>query len=202
MPLADSTVTGEGVVLAQRLEQLAGEGGVCIQGAAYETVPKRLPFSYRSLGEHQAKGFDEPVRVYAVSLNSGAAIPKPEAQVFPAPVSMPGLHDKPSIAVLPFTNLSADREQEYFSDGITEEIINAVVKIPGISVPARTSVFGYKGYQGDIREVGLDLGVAYLLEGSVRSQGDQVRVWVADRLGTGQQWAANGGQRCPAQCGS
>jgi len=81
-----------------------------------------------------------------------------------------------SIAILPFLNMSADEDQEYFSDGITEEIINAVVKIPGVSVPARTTVFAYKGHQGDLREVGETLGVAHILEGSIRSQGDQIRV--------------------------
>ena len=94
----------------------------------------------------------------------------------PDPVASTEMATAQSVAVLPFLNLSNDPEKEYFSDGITEEIINAVVKIPGISVPARTSVFGYKGHQGDIRAVGMELGVTHVLEGSVRSQGDQVRV--------------------------
>ena len=100
------------------------------------------------------------------------------------PADMPAVQAKapvqsqstPSVAVLPFVNMSANPEQEYFSDGITEEIINAVVKIPGISVPARTSVFGYKGHQGDVRQIGEELGVTHILEGSVRSQGQQVRI--------------------------
>ncbi len=96
--VADNTVTGEGIVLAQRLEQLAEPGGVCIQGAAYETLPKRLPFDYENLGEQQIKGFDESVRVYAVSLESGGVIPESQAVAQPE-TSAPDLPEKPSIAV-------------------------------------------------------------------------------------------------------
>jgi TolB-like protein len=108
----------------------------------------------------------------ADDVNEPAGSRSTQAASAPAAVSV---SDR-SVAVLPFINMSSDPEQEYFSDGITEEIINAVVKIPGISVPARTSVFGYKGHQGDIRAVGVELGVAHVLEGSIRSQGDQVRI--------------------------
>lgn len=173
--VADNTVTGEGVVLAQRLEQLAEPGGVGIQGAAYETIPKRLPFDYESIGERQVKGFDEPVRVYAVTLKPGGVIPEPEtpAQLEAVALDLP---EKPSIAVLPFTNMSSDSEQEYFSDGISEDIITALSKVSSLRVVARTSTFTYKGKDVDIKQVARDQGVRYVLEGSVRKAMNRVRV--------------------------
>ncbi len=123
--IADNTITGEGIVLAQRLEQLASAGGVCIQGAVYEAVPGRLPFDYESLGEQELKGFSEPVRAYAVSLKPGGAIPEPEAAARLDTLAL-DLPNKPSIVVLPFTNMSGDREQEYFSDGISEDLTTAL----------------------------------------------------------------------------
>ncbi len=174
--VADNTVTGEGIVLAQRLEQMAEHGGVCIQGATYETVPKRLPFEYENLGEHQVKGFDVPVRVYAVSLQPGGLIPESQkvAQLDTSPpLELP---DEPSIAVLPFTNMSGDPEQEFFSDGITEDIITALSKISALLVIARNSTFIYKGKAVDIKQVGRDQGVRYVLEGSVRKSGKRVRI--------------------------
>jgi len=123
-------------VLAQRLEQLAENGGVCIQGAAYETVPKRLPFEYENLGERQVKGFDEPVRVYAVSLQPGGVIPSIETSAQPE-AAVSSLPENPSIAVLPFTNMSGDTEQEYFSDGITEDIITELSRFRELRVMAR-----------------------------------------------------------------
>ncbi len=173
--IADNTVTGEGVVLAQRLEQLAKKGGVCIQGAAYETVPKRLPFKYENLGDHLVKGFDEPVRVYSVSLKPGGEIPEPNLKI-QLKIEALGSPKKPSIAVLPFTNMSSDNEQEFFSDGITEDIITALSKTSALAVIARNSTFTYKGKAVDVKQVGLDLGVHYILEGSVRKSGSRVRV--------------------------
>lgn len=173
--IADQTVTGAGVVLAQRLEQLAEQGGICIQGAAYETVPKRFPFSYRNLGEHHAKGFDEPVRVYAVCLKSGAIVPDPEGSARrDAPV--PELSNKPSIAVLPFTNMSGDPEQEYFSDGITEDIINALSHFRSFPVIARNSTFSYKGRAIPVQQIATELGARYVLEGTIRKAGDRLRI--------------------------
>lgn len=173
--IADNTVTGEGVVLAQRLEQLAKSGGVCIQGAAYETVPKRLPFKYENLGDHLVKGFDEPVRVYSVSLKPGGEILKPNLKIQPK-VEALGSPKKPSIAVLPFTNMSSDPEQEFFSDGISEDIITALSKTSALTVIARNSTFTYKSKAVDVKQVGRDLGVHYVLEGSVRKSGNRVRV--------------------------
>ncbi|MCP4409692.1 MAG: hypothetical protein GY807_18485 [Gammaproteobacteria bacterium] len=173
--VADNTVTGEGVVLAQRLEQLAEQGGVCIQGAAYETVPKRFPYEYESLGEQQVKGFDYPVKVFAVSLKPDNAIPDSPPKSS-SDLSMPGLPDKPSIAILPFTNMSDDPEQEYFSDGITEDITTALSHFSGLFVIARNSSFTYKGQSVNTRKVARELGVRYLLEGSVRRLGKRIRI--------------------------
>ena len=173
--IADGTITGAGVVLAQRLEQLAEPGGVCIQGAAYETVPQRLPFKYESLGEQKVKGFEEPVRVYTVSVGDGQAVPPPDPVVRPEKPALE-LPDKPSIAVLPFTNMSGDPDQEYFADGITEDIITELSKFRWFFVIARSSTFVFKGQAVDLRQVGRDLGVRYVLEGSVRKAANRVRI--------------------------
>jgi adenylate cyclase len=162
-------------VLAQRLEQLAEPGGVYIQGAAYETVPRRLPFKYESLGEQEVKGFEEPVRVYRVGSEDGQAIPVPDPAVRP---DMPALElpDKPSIAVLPFTNMSGDPEQEYFSDGITEDIITELARFRSLFVIARHSSFTFRGQSPDLQSIGKKLGVQYIVEGSVRRAGERVRI--------------------------
>jgi TolB-like protein len=173
--VADNTVTGEGIVLAQRLEQLAENGGVCIQGAAYETVPKRLPFKFENLGEQQIKGFDESVKAYAVSLQPGAAIPESEGIVQDG-TKAPELPDKPSIAVLAFDNLSGDRNQEFLSDGISEGIIRELSRFPQLFVIARNSSFTYKGRPVKIQKVSEELGVRYVVEGSLQSTSDQIRV--------------------------
>jgi adenylate cyclase len=173
--IADSTVTGEGVVLAQRLEQLAEQGGICIQGAAYETVPKRLPFEYESLGEQQVKGFDEPVKVYSVRLKPGGEIPGPEFQVLPK-AEASGLPERPSVAVLPFTNMSGDPEQEFFADGLTYDIIMGLSAVSILFVIARASSFVYKGSNADVKTIASELGVQYVLEGSVRRSTDRCRV--------------------------
>ena len=159
--IADNTITGAGVVLAQRLEQLAEPGGVVVQGSVYETVPTRLPFEFASLGEQSLKGFDEPVRAFVVHLKSDEQLPGPESDAAPlkvgagvdhqrAPLELP---DKPSIAVLPFTNMSTAPEQEYLSDGISEDIITALSKISKIFVVARNSTFTYKGRAVDVKQV-------------------------------------------------
>jgi len=173
--VADNTVTGDGVVLAQRLEQVAKPGGVCIQGATYETVPKRLPFDYESLGEQTLKGFDEPVRAYDVSLTAGQVVPSPELNAREKPpLELP---DKPSIAVLPFAN-SGGPEHEYFSDGVTEDIITELSRFRELFVIARNSSFTYKSKSVKTQEVAADLGVRYVVEGSVRTAGKRVRVTV------------------------
>ena len=173
--IANNTVTGEGVVLAQRLEQLAAPGGICIQDAAYQTVPKRLPFIYESLGETRLKGFDEPVRAFAVRQQTEESTAQPTSQRIEDSGTLE-LPDKPSIAVLPFTNMSGDPEQEYFSDGITEDIITELSRFPVLFVIARHSSFAFKGETIDIQEVGQKLGVQYIIEGSVRRAGTRVRI--------------------------
>ena len=175
--IADGTVTGAGVVLAQRLEQLAEAGGIVVQGSVAETVPGRLPFEFISLGEQTLKGFDQPVRAFSVSLRPGEAVPEPEAGRVAAPAEKPeSEHDKPSIAVLPFANMSNDPEQEYFADGIVEDIITALSHIKQWLVIARNSSFVYKGKNVDVREVSSELGVRYVLEGSVRKGGNRLRI--------------------------
>jgi adenylate cyclase len=173
--IADNTVTGEGIVLAQRLEQLAEPGTVCIQGAAYETMPMRLPFQFTDLGEQSLKGVKSPVRAYVVAQESDAAISgdnQPVQSVAPR-LELP---DKPSIAVLPFDNMSGDPDQEYFADGMTEDIITALSKFRWFFVIARNSTFVYKGRAVDVNQVGRDLGVRYVLEGSVRKSANRLRI--------------------------
>ncbi len=188
--VADNTVTGEGIVLAQRLEQMAEPGGVCIQGAAYETVPKRLPFDYKNLGDLDLKGFEEPVRAFTVILRPGFSKYASETQEYAAQTAS-DLPDKPSIAVLPFNNMSGDPEQEYFADGITEDIITELSKISALLVISRNSTFTYKGKATKAQDVCRDLGVRYMLEGSVRKAGQQVRITaqLIDGISGGHLWA-------------
>ena len=172
--VADGTITGEGIVLAQRLEQLSEPGGVCIQDAAYQTVPKRLSFRYENLGEQTLKGFTEPVRAYTVQSKTEEGVAQPEiSQASGAAAELP---DKPSIAVLPFTNMSADSEQEYFADGITEDIITALSRMSWFFVIGRNSTFTYKGKGMNAGQVARELGVQYVLEGSVRKAANRVRI--------------------------
>ncbi|MFC1681987.1 hypothetical protein ACFL1S_09530 [Pseudomonadota bacterium] len=173
--VADNTVTGEGIVLAQRLEQLAAPGGTCIQGAAYETIPRRLPFEYKNLGEQKLKGFSEPVRAYAVSLKPGGEIAETKAAAQRVPEA-PDWPEKPSIAVLPFKNMSGESEQEYFSDGITEDIITELNRFRDLRVMSRESTFYYKDQPIKVQDVGRELCVNYIVEGSVRKAGARVRV--------------------------
>jgi adenylate cyclase len=184
--IADNTVTGAGVVLAQRLEQLADTGGVVVQGAVSETVPTRMPFDFESLGEHKLKGFELPVRAFSVSLKPGESVPAPETEVYnQSETALPNgpskLHvsleaGKPSIAVLPFKNLSGDAEQEYFSDGISEDIVTELSRFHDLFVIARHSSFSFKNQALDIAEIGQKLGVQYLVEGSIRKSAGRVRI--------------------------
>lgn len=179
-------MTGAGVILAQRLEQLAEPSGVVVQGAVSETVPTRLPFEFKTLGEQSLKGFDEPVRAFAVCLIPGENVPVPEA-ASPATVgsgivtvaeerSLSGLSDKPSIAVLPFANLSRDPAQDALCDGISEDIITGLSKIPSILVVSRSSTFRYKETNPPMRQLAKELGVRYVLEGSLQSAAGRVRI--------------------------
>ena len=176
--IADGTVTGAGVVLAQRLEQLAEPGGVVVQGSIVETVPVRLPFVFESLGEHELKGFNQPTRAFAASLHAGKELPAPEtmARLQPAKPEPLEIPDKPSIAVLAFENLSGDPEQEYLSDGISDSIITGLSRFSGLFVIARQSSFSYKKQAASIQEIASSLGVQYVLEGSVQRSSNRVRV--------------------------
>jgi adenylate cyclase len=191
--IADGTITGAGVVLAQRLEQLAETGGVVVQGSVSETVPIRMPFDFKSLGEQVLKGFDQPVRAFSVSLQPGKALPAPEVASTMVSAEAVGLEvpDKPSIAVLPFTNMSADPEQEYFSDGITEDIITELSRFRSLFVIARYSSFRYKGQSPTAPMIAEELGVHYVVKGSVRKAANRVRITVelADTSNGTNLWA-------------
>jgi TolB-like protein len=157
---------GDGVNIAARIEALADAGGVFVSNTVHDHVRDRLPFLFEELGERQVKNITRPVRVYRVRDTAAKAPPQP---VLPLP-------DKPSIAVLPFANMSGDPEQEYFVDGMVEEIITALSRIRWLFVIARNSTFTYKGRAVDVKEVGRELGVRYVLEGSVRKAGQRVRI--------------------------
>jgi TolB-like protein len=159
---------GDGVNIAARIEALADAGGVFISNTVHDHVRDRLPFVFEDLGEQQVKNIARPVRVYRVR----DAAKSPSS---PALAALP-LPDKPSIAVLPFANMSGDPEQEYFADGMVEEIITALSRIRWLFVIARNSSFTYKGQAVDVKRVGRELGVRYVLEGSVRKAGGRVRI--------------------------
>jgi adenylate cyclase len=161
---------GDGVNIAARIEALADAGGVFISNTVHDQVRDRLPFVFEDLGEQQVKNIARPVRVYRV--RDAAAAKSPSALASP----VPPLPDKPSIAVLPFANMSGDPEQEYFADGMVEEIITALSRIRWLFVIARNSSFTYKGKAVDVKQVGRELGVRYVLEGSVRKAGGRVRI--------------------------
>ena len=176
-------IYGDGVNIAARIESLAEAGGISISRSVYDQVKGKLNFSYEYLGEHTVKNIEEPVRVYRVEMEAKSIIP-----VIPRGVNLP---EKPSIAVLPFANMSGDPEQEYFSDGITEDIITDLSKISALFVIARNSVFTYKGKAVKVEEVGKELGVRYILEGSVRKAIDRVRITaqLVDATTGGHLWA-------------
>lgn len=206
---------GDGVNVAARLESLAEPGGICISANVHDQIKNKLGLSYQDLGERMVKNIAEPVRVYRVLPETGAATPRktqrvarkyvrrgvfsiaglaiiaatvvfvqhlslrpptPSASIPPAqPPALP-LPDKPSIAVLPFANMSGDREQEYFSDGITDDLTTALSRLPDLFVIARTSSFTYKGKAARVQEISKQLGVKYVLEGSVRKADKRVRI--------------------------
>jgi len=157
---------GDGVNIASRLEALAEPGGICISGMVRDQIGTKLPLAFTDLGEQQVKNITQPIRAYRVRGESST----------PAVMASPPLPDKPSIAVLPFQNLSGDPEQEYFADGMVEEITTALSKVRWFLVIARNSTFAYKGRAVDVRQVARELGVRYVLEGSVRKAGNRVRI--------------------------
>jgi adenylate cyclase len=165
---------GDGVNIAARLQSVAKPGGVCISAATYDQVRKVLPITFADLGALQVKNIQEPIRAYQVGALTEAR-QTALARVAEAE-SPPPLPDKPSIAVLPFQNMSGDPEQEYFADGMVEEIITALSRFKSLFVIARNSSFTFKGKAVDIKEVGRRLGVRYVLEGSVRKASGKVRI--------------------------
>jgi len=162
-------IYGDGVNIAARLEGLAEPNGVCVSRVVRDQVRDRLDLVFEDMGEQQVKNIARPVRVFRL------AAPSSE-QKTTAPKPALALPDKPSIAVLPFTNLSGDREQDYFADGIVEDIITALSRVKWLFVIARNSSFTYKGRAVDVKQIGRELGVRYILEGSVRKAGNRVRI--------------------------
>jgi len=195
---------GDGVNIAARLESLAEGGGICLSGTAYDQIEGKLPLTCEFAGEHTVKNIARPVRVYRVRLDASApavpsrrGVPRWAAPVGAAAMTLAllggggwvgwrwlkppetaglPLPDRPSVAVLPFANLSQDPAQEYFSDGVTEDLITALSKVSGLFVIARNSAFTYKGKAVKVRDVGRDLGVRYVLEGGVQRSGSRVRI--------------------------
>jgi adenylate cyclase len=165
-----SDIYGDGVNVAARLEGLAEPGGICISGKVYEEVGSKLPTAFEDLGEQEVKNIPKPVRVYRWT---AAADPAPGTAGAETTLPLP---DKPSIAVLPFVNMSEDPEQEYFSDGISEDIITELSRFRSLFVISRNSSFSYKGQSPKVQDVGRELGVKYVVEGSVRKAGNQVRI--------------------------
>jgi len=190
--IKDGELFGDGVNVAARLESLADPGGVCISRTVYDQVETRLPLRWEYLGEQPVKNIARPVRAYKVLLDSrpeagpparepdskAPAEEKSSGDALPAILEgkPPPLPDKPSIAVLAFENMSGDAEQEYFSDGIAEDIITDLSKLSGMFVIARNSSFSYKGRNVRVQQIGREMGVRYVLEGSVRKAGKKVRI--------------------------
>jgi adenylate cyclase len=169
---ADGDLMGDGVNIASRLEGLAAPGAICLSEDAYRQVKSRLDLAVTDLGPTQLKNIAEPIRAYALQVGVPAQ-PKPAPPPEPPRLALP---DKPSIAVLPFQNMSGDPEQEYFADGMVEDIITGLSRIKWLFVIARNSSFVYKGKAVDIRQVGRELGVRYVLEGGVRKSGNRLRI--------------------------
>ncbi len=166
---------GDGVNVAARLEGLAKAGGVCVSGTVFDHVRNKVGLEFEDLGQRQVKNISEPLRVYRVA--AGTAEEDRPASPCEASIGLDfSVPDYPSIAVLPFTVMSADPEQEFFADGVSEDIITALSKISRLMVVARNSTFTYKGKAVDVKQVSREQGVRYVLEGSVRKAGNRVRV--------------------------
>jgi adenylate cyclase len=179
--IEDGDIFGDGVNIAARLEGIAEPGGICISEDAFRQVRGKVGVAFDDIGEQSLKNIARPLRVYRVVLQKPA-----EAPALPLP-----LPDKPSIAVLPFANMSGDPEQEYFADGMVEEIITALSRIRWLFVIAHNSSFTYKGQAVDVKQVGRELGVRYVLEGSVRKARGRVRITaqLIDALSGAHLWA-------------
>jgi adenylate cyclase len=166
----DGDIFGDGVNLAARLEGLAESGGICVSARVQEDAAGKLDLAFEDIGEQKLKNIARPVRVFRVRPDRVAEAAKYASE----PALTPP--DKPSIAVLPFANMSSEPEQEFFADGIAEDVITALARYPSLFVIARNSSFTYKGRAVDVKQVGRELGVRYILEGSLRKAGNRIRV--------------------------
>jgi TolB-like protein/class 3 adenylate cyclase len=185
---SDGDLMGDGVNIAARLEGVATPGAICLSEDAYRQVKSRLDLLVSDLGETKLKNIAEPMRIFALQVGVAANAQRtPEAAVVPTSA----LPEKPSIAVLPFTNMSGDPEQEYFVDGMVEDIITALSRFNQLFVIARNSTFTYKGRAVDVRQVAKELGVRYVLEGGVRKAGNRLRITgqLIDAATGGHLWA-------------
>ena len=160
---------GDGVNIAARLEGLAEPGGICVSAKVHDEIGNKLPVAFEDMGDQRVKNIPEPIHVYRIVDGGRPAAPDADEPAAP---------EKPSIAVLPFTNMSGDAEQEYFSDGITEDIITELSRFSSLFVIARNSSFTFKGAAVNVTDVGRKLGVGYVVEGSVRKVGNRVRITV------------------------
>jgi adenylate cyclase len=169
-------IHGDGVNVAARLEALAEPGGICVSRVVRDQVRDKLDFAFEDMGEQQVKNIARPIRVHRIRLTEegGISSVRPSQPTTAPPLMLP-LPDKPSVAVLPFTNMSGDPDQEFVSDGIAEDVITALSRYPSLFVIARNSSFTYKGRAVDVKQVGRELGVRYVLEGGVRKAGNRIR---------------------------
>jgi TolB-like protein/class 3 adenylate cyclase len=167
-------IFGDGVNVAARLEALAEPGGICISRTVRDQIRDKLAYAFEDLGEQSVKNIARPVRVYALRPEAIAGLPAPSAPAAPL-ISQPSVVPRLSIVVLPFANLSNDPDQQYFADGITEDVTTDLSRIPDMFVISRNTAFTYQGKRLDTKQIGRELGVRYVLEGSVRRSGSQVR---------------------------
>jgi adenylate cyclase len=175
----DDDIFGDGVNVAARLQELAEPGGICVSGAIRDQAGDRLGVEFEDLGEQSVKNLTRPIRVFRVCLDEHGTAAAPARANVSRPKSLVStVTDKPSIAVLPFVNMSGDPEQEFFADGLTEDIITALSRFRDLFVISRNSAFVYKNRAVRIQEVAAELGVHYVVEGSVRKVGRRVRVTV------------------------
>ncbi len=181
----DGDIYGDGVNVASRLEKMALPGGICLSGKVYEEVRDKLPYEFEDQGEHRFKNIARTIKVYCL-LEGMDRSEAPSGPQTTAPCA-----DRPSIAVLPFSNLSQDPEQEYFADGMVEDIIAALSRFRSFFVVARNSTFSYKGRNVNVQQIGRELGVRYVLEGSVRRSGRRIRITaqLVDAMTGGHLWA-------------
>ena len=171
----ESDIFGDGVNIAARLEGIAIPGGICISDDTHRQIRSKVDYEFDDMGAQTLKNLKEPMRAWSIRVRTAGALVTPST-VTSVPTANPSLPDKPSIAALPFQNMSGDPEQEYFADGIVEDIITALSHFRNLFVIARNSSFTYKGRAVDVKQVGRELGVRYVLEGSVRKAAGKIRI--------------------------